>query len=45
VDRGLVTSGQAEDFYAEGRRALDRLLGRKPPYDAPWEDWRPGAER
>lgn len=41
VDRGVFTAAEAAEFRAEGERALDRLLARKPPFDRPWEDWRP----
>ena len=41
VERGLFTPEQAADFRAEGERALEWLLERRPPYDRPWEDWRP----
>jgi len=44
VERGLFTPEQARDFRAEGERALERLLARRPPYDRPWEDWRPPAD-
>ena len=41
VDRGLVTPADARTFYAEGERAVERLLARRPPYDETWEEWRP----
>ena len=41
VDRGLVTPAGASTFYTEGERAVERLLARRPPYDEPWEEWRP----
>lgn len=41
VERGLVTPAQAAAFRSEGELALDRLLHRRPPYDRPWETWRP----
>jgi hypothetical protein len=44
VERGLFTPEQALDFRAEGERALEQLLARRPPYDRPWEDWRPPAD-
>ena len=43
LERHLVTALQASEFRAEGERAVERLLARKPPYDARWEDWRPSA--
>ncbi len=44
VERGLFTPKQATEFRAEGERALEWLLARGPPYDRPWEDWRPPAD-
>lgn len=41
MSRGHFTPTDAEQFYAEGKRAVERLLARGPPYDVPWEDWRP----
>lgn len=41
VKRGLFTPEQAATFREEGKRALEWLLARRPPYDRPWEDWRP----
>jgi predicted RNA-binding protein associated with RNAse of E/G family len=43
VHRRLVTAAEATRFRAEGERAIEDLLARKPPYDEPWENWRPGA--
>jgi hypothetical protein len=43
VERGLVTEEQAASFYAEGERAIKRLLAREAPYDERWEDWRPAS--
>jgi hypothetical protein len=39
LERHLVTQADVEAFYAEGERAVRRLLAREPPYDAPWEEW------
>ena len=41
VERGLFSPAQAAGFREEGERAIERLLARRPPYDRPWEDWRP----
>jgi hypothetical protein len=41
LERGLVTAEQCAAFRAEGERALEWLIARRPPYDEPWEDWRP----
>jgi hypothetical protein len=43
VERGLVTEAEAGSVRAEGERAVEWLLARRPPYDRPWEDWRPPA--
>jgi hypothetical protein len=43
VYRGLVTPAGASVFYAEGERAVERLLARRPPYNKPWEEWRPAG--
>ncbi|MCI0839454.1 MAG: DUF402 domain-containing protein [Chloroflexi bacterium] len=44
VERGLFTPEQAASFRAEGERAVEWLLARRPPYDRPWEDWRPPSD-
>ncbi|MCH7617219.1 MAG: DUF402 domain-containing protein [Chloroflexi bacterium] len=44
VERGLFTPEQAASFRAEGERAIEWLLARRPPYDRPWEDWRPPSD-
>lgn len=44
VELGLFTAGQAAEFRAEGERALEWLLSRRPPYDRDWLSWRPPAE-
>ncbi|MCH7484382.1 MAG: DUF402 domain-containing protein [Chloroflexi bacterium] len=41
VERGLFTPEKAADIRTEGERALEWLLARRPPYDRPWENWRP----
>jgi hypothetical protein len=41
VARGLFTQAQADGFREEGRRAAGWLRARRPPYDEPWEEWRP----
>lgn len=41
LERGLVTQKQCAAFRGEGERALAWLMARRPPYDEPWEDWRP----
>lgn len=44
VRRGLVEPGHAAAFREEGERALEWLMARRPPYDEPWEGWRPPEE-
>jgi hypothetical protein len=41
VEIGLITAEQAAEFRAEGERALEWLLSRRPPYDRDWLSWRP----
>jgi hypothetical protein len=41
VRDGLFSEAQAADFYAWGRRAVERVLAGEPPFDRDWEDWRP----
>jgi hypothetical protein len=41
VQRGLFTEEQAAQYRSDGERALEWLLARRPPYDRPWEEWRP----
>ena len=44
IERGLISRDQSVAFYAEGKRALDRLVARQEPYDEPWEEWRPPSD-
>ena len=39
VERGLFTPEKAAAIRAEGERAVEWLLARRPPYDRPWEEW------
>jgi Protein of unknown function (DUF402) len=39
--KGTYSREQAQAIRAEGERALEWLLARKPPFDERWEDWRP----
>jgi hypothetical protein len=41
VEIGLFTARAAAEFRAEGERALEWLLSRRPPYDRDWLSWRP----
>jgi hypothetical protein len=37
----LFSAEQAAAFRAEGERAVERILGREPPFDRDWASWRP----
>jgi hypothetical protein len=41
VRLGVYTPEQASRFEEIGHLAIARLQGREPPFDEPWEDWRP----
>jgi len=41
VASGLFTPEDAAGFREAGERAIRRLVDREPPFDEPWEDWRP----
>jgi predicted RNA-binding protein associated with RNAse of E/G family len=41
---GMFTSEQAAEFRAEGERAIEWLLSRRPPYDRDWLSWQPPTE-
>jgi predicted RNA-binding protein associated with RNAse of E/G family len=41
VARGIFTTEEASAFREEGERAVRRVLDREPPFDEPWEEWRP----
>ncbi len=41
VVRGIFTDAEARSFRAWGRRALARVLERRPPFDREWAGWRP----
>lgn len=41
VRRGLFDAAQVERFRQEGARAAERLIRGEPPFDLPWESWRP----
>jgi hypothetical protein len=44
VAQGLYTQDHAADIRDAGEQALACFLGRKPPFDRRWEDWRPPPE-
>jgi predicted RNA-binding protein associated with RNAse of E/G family len=41
VAAGLFSSEDAARFRVEGERAARAIIERMPPFDEPWEDWRP----
>lgn len=41
VRRGVYTPEHAVEIRAAAEAGLARLLAREPPFDEPWEDWRP----
>jgi predicted RNA-binding protein associated with RNAse of E/G family len=41
VERCLFSPEKAAAVRTEGERALEWLLARRPPYDRPWEEWKP----
>jgi len=44
VRRSLFSPAQAGEFRSEAERALQRLLGREPPFDGDWTTWRPDPD-
>ena len=41
VSLGFLSQAQADEVWAEGRRALARLEARRPPFGEGWEGWTP----
>jgi hypothetical protein len=41
VELGLYAPDDVERMRSEAARGRDRLLGREPPFDREWLDWRP----
>jgi len=41
VALGLFSNEDAARFRAEGERAARQIIERRPPFDEPWEGWRP----
>jgi predicted RNA-binding protein associated with RNAse of E/G family len=41
VAAGLFSPDDAARFREEGERAALAIVERRPPFDRPWEDWRP----
>ena len=41
VALGLFSPEDVREFRAEGERAAGAIIERKPPFDEPWEEWRP----
>jgi uncharacterized protein DUF402 len=44
VEIGLFTPEQAEEFRAEGERAVERIEAWSAPFDEGWDKWRPSPE-
>ncbi len=44
VARGMFTEEDAAAFYAAGERGVEHVLLREPPFDEPWEEWRPDPD-
>lgn len=44
VEIGLFSPRQADEFRAEGERAIERIEAWGPPFDEGWENWRPDPE-
>ena len=44
VARGIVTSQQAGEIRAEGERVIAALDARRPPFNEPWDRWRPDPD-
>jgi predicted RNA-binding protein associated with RNAse of E/G family len=43
IDRGLLGPGEDGRLRAEAEGAVDRIVGREPPFDRDWFGWRPDA--
>jgi len=41
IELGLFSLEDAARFRAEGELAARAIIERKPPFDEPWEEWRP----
>ena len=41
VARGMMTARKADGIRAEGRRVIEALNAKAPPFDEPWHLWRP----
>jgi len=41
AELGVFTPDEAEAFYAEGRRVIQRVEERRSPFCDPWPQWRP----
>ncbi len=41
VRRGLLDRGEAEQIREWGERAVEHVIGARPPFDRDWNDWRP----
>lgn len=43
IERGLLDPGEDGRLRAEAEGAVDRIIGREPPFDRDWFGWRPDA--
>ena len=41
VARGILSTEEADVIRAEGERVIEALNARRPPFDEPWDQWRP----
>ena len=44
VSRGIMTFREAQVLRAEGESVIDALNARRPPFDEPWDLWRPDPD-
>ena len=41
IDRGLIPAADEPKMRADAERAVERIVGREPPFDRDWTTWRP----
>lgn len=41
IELGVYSEQDVRDFRREGERGLRRVVGREPPFEREWSDWRP----
>jgi hypothetical protein len=44
VTAGLYTEEEAAELRGVGEAVIEMVVGRLPPFDDSWQDWRPGAD-